>query len=314
MEIESTISQSVELIPQANDLKVVRMLHKSTFSVLLTYCPNLNKHYALKAYPYKDNQVLPAYLNESRFVTLSHPNVISFLDAQDQVPIQSNGSYSNVSCIIMELAPYGDFTDLLVNGNFPHDDKLIRTYFHQLVEGLDYLHSNGIAHLDLKPENLLLGEDFKLKITDFDHSRRLGDTLHVQRGTQNFRAPEIIDRKCKDLKAADIYSLGVVLFVLKAQVLPYSESNGIEKKLFDMLLNEPERYVKTHPIFRTRPQFFSEEFNELFLSMMRMNPEERPTIQMIKQSRWYNGEIYSQKDLSIIMSQVAQKISFTQQQ
>jgi len=213
----------------------------------------------------------------------------------------------------MELAPYGDFTDMLVNGRFPQDDKLVRTYFHQLVEGLEYLHNNGIAHLDLKPENLLLGEEFKLKITDFDHSRKLDDNVTLHRGTQNFRAPEIIDRRCKNLTAADIYSLGIILFVLKAQVFPYSEVHHIEKKLFDMLLNEPQRYIRTHPIFRHKPELFSNEFNELFLSMVQKDPEARPSIQKIKESAWYNGEIYSQDELAVIMDQAVSQVSFEPQ-
>lgn len=52
-------------------------------------------------------------------------------------------------------------------------EKIVRTYFHQLVDALEYLHKSGIAHLDLKPENIALGDKFMLKIMDFELSANL---------------------------------------------------------------------------------------------------------------------------------------------
>lgn len=60
----------------------------------------------------------------------------------------------------MEYAPYGNFSKLMSKAKIYNDEKLTRTYFHQLVEGLEYLHSQDIAHLDLKFCNLLLGDDY----------------------------------------------------------------------------------------------------------------------------------------------------------
>jgi serine/threonine protein kinase len=77
----------------------------------------------------------------------------------------------------MEHCPYGDFFDLIKNHNLTFDDKMARTYFRQLISGIEYLHYYGIAHLDLKPENILLSEDFKLKIIDFDLSYKDGDKM-----------------------------------------------------------------------------------------------------------------------------------------
>lgn len=75
----------------------------------------------------------------------------------------------------MEYAPNKDFFDALMEIKVKFDDTLVRTYFHQLVSGVEYLHSHGIAHLDLKLENLMLGENFELKIIDFDLSYVRGD-------------------------------------------------------------------------------------------------------------------------------------------
>mmetsp|Transcript_11359 Transcript_11359/g.9772 ORF Transcript_11359/g.9772 Transcript_11359/m.9772 type:complete len:100 (-) Transcript_11359:543-842(-) len=97
----------------------------------------------------------------------------------------------------MEYAPYGDLFDCMEKAQIHRDEKLVRTYFHQLIEGLEYLHTNKIAHLDLKCENLLLTKDYKLKIADFDCSRMEGDSHVRTLGTLNYRAPEIKSGNCK---------------------------------------------------------------------------------------------------------------------
>src|SRR5690606_5457236 len=126
------------------------------------------------------------------------------------------------SYILMERA-LCDFFEVINSKVLTQDEKLVRTYFHQFVEGLEYLHSQGIAHLDLKPDNLLFGEDHKLKIADFDLSYICGDDSIRGKGTINFRAPEIKDYECKKPFAADIYSAGIILFALMFGYLPYDE-------------------------------------------------------------------------------------------
>ena len=75
--------------------------------------------------------------------------------------------------------------------------KLARTYFRQLIDGLEYLHSQGVRHLDLKLENLLIGDDYQLKIIDFDLSYMSGDTQILTRGSKFYRAPELRASQCR---------------------------------------------------------------------------------------------------------------------
>ena len=63
----------------------------------------------------------------------------------------------------MEYAKHGDFFDALITHRVPFNETLIRTYFHQLIDAMDALHSKGAAHLDIKLENLLIGDDYTLK-------------------------------------------------------------------------------------------------------------------------------------------------------
>mmetsp|Transcript_18412 Transcript_18412/g.16065 ORF Transcript_18412/g.16065 Transcript_18412/m.16065 type:complete len:107 (+) Transcript_18412:61-381(+) len=95
----------------------------------------------------------------------------------------------------------------------------------QLICGLEYLHQLGYAHLDLNMNNLLLDADFTLQLCDFDQSYQKGDLNITSRGSIGFRPPEIAEDTCKDPFASDIYSLGIIMFVLKSGgYLPYTEN------------------------------------------------------------------------------------------
>jgi len=60
----------------------------------------------------------------------------------------------------MEMAPYGDLTSLMLSSKIISDEKLVRSMFHQLISGIEYLHSQNIAHLDIKLDNLMIGDEF----------------------------------------------------------------------------------------------------------------------------------------------------------
>jgi len=71
-----------------------------------------------------------------------------------------------------------------------------------------------VAHLDLKLENLLLGDDYGVKIADFDLSYKEGDSKIKSKGTAIYGSPEILEGSCTEPMAADLYSLGLVLLLL----------------------------------------------------------------------------------------------------
>jgi len=206
----------------------------------------------------------------------------------------------------MELAPYGDFFDVLITRRIPFDDKLARTYFHQLMNGLEFLHQKGIAHLDIKPENILLGADFQLKIADFDSAALTSQLRIPARGTKYYRAPELVKNTCKNAIAADIYSAGVMLFLFKCGgALPHLEQEKIfDADLQDLLYNNNDAFWRKHEeIQRRSSSFFDEEFKRLFNRMMCLDAEERITLEEVKSSEWFNGPVYSSEELAMIMEE-----------
>lgn len=207
----------------------------------------------------------------------------------------------------MEYASHGDFFSLMDSTSLYKDEKLIRTYFHQMVEGVEYLHENGVSHLDLKLENFLLARDFKLKITDFDMAYMEGDSSVLSRGTPQYRAPELINNTCTEPMAADIYSIGICLYILMTQYFPQMEKHTVcDFDLFSLLHGDDKRAywnaIKLIHFNNDKRFTLSKDFQELFWSMTRGDVESRASMESIKKSAWFNGPIYDDKELKKVMS------------
>ncbi|KAB2030398.1 hypothetical protein ES319_D05G228900v1 [Gossypium barbadense] len=127
--------------------------------------------------------------------------------------------------IILEFITGGELFDKLVhNGRFSEAEA--RRYFQQLIDGVEFCHSKGVYHRDLKPENLLLDSQGNLKISDFGLSALPEQGVSLLRttcGTPNYVAPEVLSHKGYDGAVADVWSCGVILYVLMAGYLPFDE-------------------------------------------------------------------------------------------
>eukprot|EP00330_Aristerostoma_sp_ATCC50986_P014078 CAMPEP_0114597762 /NCGR_PEP_ID=MMETSP0125-20121206/20102_1 /TAXON_ID=485358 ORGANISM="Aristerostoma sp., Strain ATCC 50986" /NCGR_SAMPLE_ID=MMETSP0125 /ASSEMBLY_ACC=CAM_ASM_000245 /LENGTH=115 /DNA_ID=CAMNT_0001802757 /DNA_START=271 /DNA_END=618 /DNA_ORIENTATION=- len=102
--------------------------------------------------------------------------------------------------------------------------------FLQIVEAVEYLHTNDIAHLDIKLENIMLGYRYKLKVIDFDLSSYKNQGPLISRGTRDFRAPELKENRVRNTKACDVYSLGIIAFcMMSGGILPFFEIDENDK-------------------------------------------------------------------------------------
>ncbi|XP_010907283.1 CBL-interacting protein kinase 24 isoform X2 [Elaeis guineensis] len=129
--------------------------------------------------------------------------------------------------IILELIRGGELFDKIVHQGKLHEDES-RRYFQQLIDAVDYCHSKGVYHRDLKPENLLLDSRGNLKVSDFGLSalpQQGVGLLHTTCGTPNYVAPEVLSHEGYDGSVADVWSCGVILYVLMAGYLPFDETD-----------------------------------------------------------------------------------------
>jgi len=183
--------------------------------------------------------------------------------------------------VVMELVAGGELFDkIIAQGCFTEEEA--RNYFGQLIAGIAECHERGVCHRDLKPENLLLDANGVLKISDFGLSAMATDTaddvLHTTCGTPNYVAPEVLlSQTGYDGKAADVWSSGIILYVLLAGFLPFDETSMVE--LFRKIVKADFAY----------PATLSPEAQALLHEILNPDPEKRATITEIKQSAWMRG-------------------------
>lgn len=129
--------------------------------------------------------------------------------------------------IILEFVMGGELYDKIVQqGKLSENES--RRYFQQLIDAVDHCHRRGVYHRDLKPENLLLDAYGNLKVSDFGLSaltKQGVGLLHTTCGTPNYIAPEVLSNRGYDGAAADVWSCGVILYVLLAGYLPFEEAD-----------------------------------------------------------------------------------------
>uniref|UniRef100_A0A0E0FIB2 non-specific serine/threonine protein kinase n=1 Tax=Oryza nivara TaxID=4536 RepID=A0A0E0FIB2_ORYNI len=179
---------------------------------------------------------------------------------------------------VMEYVRGGELFARVARGRLPEADA--RRYFQQLVSAVAFCHARGVFHRDIKPENLLVDDAGDLKVSDFglsavaDGMRRDG-LFHTFCGTPAYVAPEVLSRRGYDAAGADLWSCGVVLFVLMAGYLPFQDRN-----LAGM-------YRKIHKGDFRCPKWFSPELIRLLRGVLVTNPQRRATAEGIMENEWF---------------------------
>lgn len=210
---------------------------------------------------------------------VKHPNIVEL----HEVMASKTKIY-----FAMELVRGGELFAKVAKGRLKED--VARHYFQQLISAVDFCHSRGVYHRDLKPENLMLDDDGNLKVADFglsafaDHLRQDG-LLHTTCGTPAYVAPEVLGKKGYDGAKADIWSCGVILYVLLAGFLPFQDENLVAM------------YRKIYRGDFKCPPWFSPEARRLITRLLDPNPSTRVTASKIMESSWFRKSI--PKDLNV---------------
>lgn len=218
----------------------------------------------------KEEEIIRFYKEYEIGIILDHPNIRRTLDID-----------VNFETIILENCEGIDLLDYLndyLNEDYNYNIKL----FGQLIDAVDYLHTNNIVHLDIKLENIMINPKNKIiKLIDFGEAMIVekNQLVYGIKGTEQYMAPEILNLYDFDPKRADLWCCGIVLYNLYYNRMPWRfaklndihyknhfNSNGILKEyIFPIKNNQNETIIK-----------------KLLLMLLNVDPEKRKTSSMIK--------------------------------
>lgn len=217
---------------------------------------------------------------------IDHPNLVSLYEVLDDPD-------SDALYLVIEWCSSG----CVVNGG-QLDEEQCRLYFRDMLLGVEYLHSRGIAHRDIKADNVLLNENDVLKLADFgvaeifNASTDAGDTVKERAGSPAYMAPELVSlfgaigpkgptpRVHVSGRKADIWAMGVTLYLMIFQCLPFQGNNLLE---LDMSILEKE------PSF---PPNTSPDLVDFLERLLKKDPQERITLAQMREHPWvtHGGE------------------------
>lgn len=181
--------------------------------------------------------------------------------------------------MVLEYAGGELFDYLVKHGKMP--ETKARRFFQQIVCAVEYCHRHKIVHRDLKPENLLLDADLNVKIADFGLSNIMtdGNFLKTSCGSPNYAAPEVISGKLYAGPEVDVWSSGVILYVLLVGRLPFDDEFI------------PTLFKKISSGNYNTPHYLSAGAKNIIHRMLKVNPVQRITIQEIRQDHWFNQDL-----------------------
>ncbi|KAI8903575.1 kinase-like domain-containing protein [Gorgonomyces haynaldii] len=258
------------------------VLGKGSFATVKLCCPlNSKEKYAVKEFrKRKKDESQKEYVKKlmSEFCissSLQNDHVVKTVDL-----IQDS---KKQWCVVMEYCAGGDLYNRICKNKLTTQE--IYCYFVQLVHGVQYLHQNGVCHRDLKPENLLLDKTHRiLKITDFGVSEVFKTPFATKckklcgvAGSGPYIAPEEFTKEEYDSELVDVWSIGVIFYVMLANSIPWKSAEASDPR-YKIYLDS----VSHFSLFEK----YSAPIKNLLYQMLKPYPGERIKPAQILQDPW----------------------------
>ena len=228
-----------------------------------------NQNVAIKCFMLDSERNKMAYDNEKKALEFmsSNSGIIDLVDC-----FEHNG----IGLIVMELAEY-DLLDYYIEKNPSESD--LKKLLLSLAHSIKVLHMNGIAHLDLKPENCLVFGNENIKLCDFGNALFFRENIRYygRRGSPGYVAPEMEEGIPFNPKAADIWGLGILFHVLITGCFPYRNVDNAEQ----------QEYSREHFNLRCTDGLLL----DLLRKMLKFDQKNRITIDEVIKHPYFTSEV-----------------------
>jgi serine/threonine protein kinase len=228
--------------------KIISLLGEGGMAnVYLVEHETLGLRYALKLLKEEFVQypnIRKRFLSEAKnLAKMQHPNVIKVTDLIDA---------GDIVAFVMEYIE-GVSLEEYISRNAPLKNDKIESLFYQMLDAVEYVHSQDLIHRDIKPSNFMVTPKAGIKLLDFGIAKNLNDNLvdytrtsvAQQMGTPMYMSPEQVKNTSEVAKQADIYSLGVVLWHMVMSKKPYDSHALSLPEIQVAILKEPLLLTKT---------------------------------------------------------------------
>ena len=197
-----------------------------------------------------------------------HPNLVNLYDV---INIENDDKLY----LVIDYVDGCDLEEKIDNEGGALDEDESRFYFKQLINAIEFLHKKNITHRDLKLENLLISKSGNLKLADFGLSILAQTDLSTHCGTPYYVAPEVFFQKTYNGPPVDIWSCGVILYIMLSGNFPFEgrDFEDLGKKVLKGKINYPS--------------YFSNEVVDLLKHILFKDPAHRFTIEEIKNHPWF---------------------------
>ncbi|KAK8852612.1 Serine/threonine-protein kinase ulk2 [Tritrichomonas musculus] len=308
---------SIKPFYQPND-KIGKYVIESLISSKFSDCQSLNEvykafipnegkqYYVIKPTPYETSED-KEYFNQQIFILdqlKDYDTIMNFIDCiEEHITVEEDNKVAYMFPV-MKFCNFSDLRDYynisIRKKDLKTKNMIIRSVFHKTLSILKIIHSLGIIHHDIKPNNFLVesGNPLKIVLTDFEFAIQLpqGQSTNCPCGTLHYMAPEVLEEDYHD-SSIDIWSLGVMIYYFVTEKYPFKITNKDEK-----------RATFIEKINNYRPTFNSKvppDLKDLLLKMLVKNPSDRITAEEALAHPYFNGYYDDESDTKQAASEIS---------
>eukprot|EP00801_Mesodinium_rubrum_P006456 Mrub_06464.p1 GENE.Mrub_06464~~Mrub_06464.p1 ORF type:complete len:240 (-),score=84.38 Mrub_06464:79-798(-) len=224
---------------------------------------------------------------------MNHLNITTTYSSNPTGKINTTKGVSYKPYILQEYCKHGDLFNYLYNaGAFSENSS--KCIFYHLLDGLRYLKSVGKSHLDIKPENVFIGNDYVFKLGDFGFlTEHTSQSPALSVGTQGYNSPQLAEKQAFDTEKADLFSLGALMVTVLMRNPLFVDTDAAKDYNFNYLVKKGN--LRKHLSKSTR---LSAECVDFLCCLLEYDESKRRSIEQIQYHPWLKDAKMHQKTLA----------------